>query len=133
MILDHVSNLIKNVPNELLGEIPPSALLIVQTDEGCGLLKDLLLPEGEVEELAASVESMYVDYSTPDFEIVGFVLWCIIADEESVEPDSVFVSIKYNPTGKYIVSNHRYDYKGVEMKKPEWNLPELEECNRTIH
>lgn len=88
---------------------------------------------GDTDELSDSVESMYVDYSTPEVQVVGFVLWCIIADEEGKESDSVFVSIKYNPKEKYIVSNHRFDYNGVEMDKPKWNLPELEECDETIH
>lgn len=133
MILDHVSNLIKNAPNDLLEIMPPSAQLIVQTDEGCGLLKDLLLPMGDTDELVGSVESMYVDYSSPDMEIVGFVIWCIIAQEDGTGPDSVFVSIKYNPKDKYIVTNHRFSYNGLEMDKPEWNLPHLEECDEAVH
>lgn len=133
MILNHVSNLIRNASNDLLAIMPPSALLIVQTDEGCGLLNDLLLPMGDTDELASSVESMYVDYSSPDMEIVGFVIWCIIAQEEGLEPDSVYVAIKYNPKGKYIVTNHRFDYNGEEMEKPDWNIPFMEECEEIVH
>lgn len=132
MILQHVSFHVKHLPNEVLSEMPPHSLFIVQRDGGVGILNELnLLDDGP----CCWVESLENDDRQVDgCDIIGYVIWCITEEMDTVDKsDTVYVSMKLTYSYKTMVSNHRLNFNGVEVNKPEDLIPMMEEYEGFIH
>ena len=134
MILQPVSFHVRHLPNEALSEMPPHSLFIVQRNGGVGILNDLnLLDDGPCCWVESLEQSARRDQDE-DYDIIGYVIWCIVEPIDSADTSkTVYVSMKVTYEHKMMVSNHRLDFDGSEIEKPEDLIPMMEEYEGFIH
>jgi len=134
MILHHVSFHVRRLPDDVLGQMPPHSLFIVQRDGGIGILDDLnILDDGpccwvdvlEERALKTDVGSM---------KIIGYVIWCVVESIDTIlEPHTVYVSMRASYKHKMMISNHQLNFNGDEIEKPGNLIPMMEEYEGFIH
>ena len=138
MILSHVSHHVKHLPDDVLRVMPPHSLFIVQRDGGgIGIFNDLnILDDGPccwVEDLEDKARLQpQIRYN--GYEIIGYVIWCIVENIDTADDSmAVYVSMRATYKHKIMVSNHRLNFNGDEIEKPENLIPMMEEYEGFIH